>query len=358
LQKYSKIKTGFSFLDQKWGGIYPGGNYFIFGSKKSGKTILALNILEHLLNSNYKSLLITSDRKKSLEIQTSSVYFDISESISSGILKVERINENLGNIDNIKNLITENNPSILIIDEIINDSLNFVREDYVDFIEFLEENDITSLLLSKLPTDDKSKQTIKQIAINSTAIIQLQKSSARRNYSGTVIIKPNMGHFEGEFESSYKIEPEKGFITLADNEESIYKMLSNLDDSINLKEKQSFEYTNIYSVDEFKFLIESRTALSSQTGENISIISYELLNDSIESTQLCDSLRIILEKGDKICFTDSMVYILPENNDSKSIQSLSVKLDQKTLKMIDKNEKYDNVFKKKIQNLKPNYKIV
>ena len=79
MQNYSKIVTGFSFLDQKWGGVYSGGNYFIFGSRKSGKTILALNIIDHLIQNNNNVLLVTSDRLKTLEILASSIYFDFSE---------------------------------------------------------------------------------------------------------------------------------------------------------------------------------------------------------------------------------------------------------------------------------------
>ena len=121
MQKHSKIKTGFSFFDQKWGGAYPGGNYFIFGSKKSGKTILALNIIENLVQANFSTLFLTSERKKSLEIQASSVYFDIEEATQSGTLKVEKLSQGIEDLENIKNLIRDNNPSVLVIDEIIDD---------------------------------------------------------------------------------------------------------------------------------------------------------------------------------------------------------------------------------------------
>ena len=97
-----KIVTGFSFVDLKWGGVYPGGNYLIFGSKKSGKTVLALKIIEYLTQNNHNTLLLTSDRKKSLEIQTASVYFEMEEPISNGLLSVIKIDDSFADYDKIK----------------------------------------------------------------------------------------------------------------------------------------------------------------------------------------------------------------------------------------------------------------
>lgn len=357
MQKHSKIKTGFSFLDQKWGGVYQGGNYFIFGLKKSGKTILALNIIEQMVQSNLNTLLLTSERKKSLEIQASSVYFDIEEAISSSVLKVKKIDVNLNSIEKLKKIIDENNPSILVIDELVDENLIEVRNNYLELIEFLEESEITSFFLSSLPNDDDSKNFIKKIAKNSTGIIQLQKSLRKRDYSGSVIIKPNIGHFEGEFETNFKVEPVKGFITLADNESSIIDLLSKSDSSTLMPKSQDFEYSNIYSVDEFKFLVESKIALSSQTGINNNLISYELLDDSIETVELCNVLRLKLDRGDKICFTDKMIYILPENNDSLSVQKLANNLDSEICRLFGDIDNLQKFVKKTIQLLKPNFKI-
>ncbi|NLT51582.1 MAG: hypothetical protein GXX85_11770, partial [Ignavibacteria bacterium] len=38
------INSGFRFIDIKWGGIYTGGSYLLIGPKKSGRTLLALQI--------------------------------------------------------------------------------------------------------------------------------------------------------------------------------------------------------------------------------------------------------------------------------------------------------------------------
>lgn len=355
MQKHSKIKTGFSFFDQKWGGAYPGGNYFIFGSKKTGKTILALNIIENLVQANFSTLFLTSERKKSLEIQASSVYFDIEEATQNGTLKVEKLSEDIEDLENIKNLIRDNNPSVLVIDEIIDDKLKTLRENYIDFIEFLEESEITSFFLASVPTDDYTKMFVRKIAKNSTAIIQLQKNATKRNYSGSVIIKPNIGHFEGEFETTFKVEPIKGFITLADNENNIQNLLSGINNSEMFVKPQNFEYTNIYNTEEFKFLLDSKIALINKSDEKINIISYEILNNSVAPIELCNIIKEKLSKGDKICFTDKMLYILPVDNENLSANNLAAMLDKEIMAKYDNIEEY---VKKTVQLLKPNFNLV
>ena len=79
MKNISKIVSGFSFIDEKWGGVFPGGNYLVFGPMKSGKSILALNLIENFTSSGLNVLLLTSERDKNIEIQTSSLLFDMEE---------------------------------------------------------------------------------------------------------------------------------------------------------------------------------------------------------------------------------------------------------------------------------------
>lgn len=355
MHKISKIKTGFSFLDQKWGGVYTGGNYVIIGAKKSGKTILALNIIDHLVHNNFNVLFLSSERKKSLEIQSASIYFDINESIGSGILKLKKINDELKDVENLKQIIEETNPAFLIIDEITDNELESIRKDYINFLEFVEEKNITTFIISSIPQEDEDKQYLRMILKNTTGIIQLSKSSQKRNYSGAVTIKPNIGHFEGEFETSYKVEPVKGFISLADNEQSILQMFSDTQ-SMDLTQEDDFEYSNIYNIEEFEFLIESKIALSESTGKNYNIISFEILDNSIQPTEICDVLRKNLDAGDKISFNDKMVYVLPENFENESILNLSNKLDEILSKKLG-SDSLSNKLKKTLHVLNPNFKI-
>lgn len=358
LQKNSKILTGFSFFDQKWGGVYPGGNYLIFGKKKSGKTVLALNIIENLISSNYSILLLTSQRKKSLEIQASSIYFDLDEAISSGLLNIRKIEDDTSDIENLKNQINDFNPSFIFIDEVIDEPVLSLDEYYIKLLEFLECANITSFFLSSIPHDDKTEKFVSKIVKNSTAIIHLRKTSTHRNYSGTVTLKPNIGYFEGEFNTSYKVEPAKGFITLLDNEKTILEILSKAEGNQLDEQKKSFEYSNIYSVEEFEFLIESKIALSNKTGNNINIISYEIVDESIKAVELCNLLLKKLSKSDKICFTDKMVYILPEDYKTKSLHDLLAELDDQTSTFFNKEGDISNYVIKRVQLLKDNFKLL
>jgi len=357
VQNHNKILTGFSFLDHKWGGVYSGGNYFIFGSRKTGKTVLALKIIEYFSQSNYNTLLLTSERRKSLEIQASSVYFDINEAEKNGVLQIKKIDDSVNNLDKIKQLIQESNPSLIIIDEIINQKLNNIWDNYIELIEFLEDSQLTSFIISSIPTDEKSKLFVKNIAKNSTGIIQLQKSS-HRNYSGTITLKPNVGHFEGEFETTFKVEPIKGFVTTSDNESKILELIGEREIDQKVIDNENYEYSNVYGLEEFKILIDSKISLSDKTGQNISLINYEIINNSIEVVELFNVMRNKLEKGDKICFTDSMLYILPEKNEINTMQLLGGKLDEVAVKLFASSDEYNRTVKKTIKLLKPNFKII
>ena len=226
MQKHQKLFTGFNFLDQKWGGIYQGGNYLVFGPRKSGKTVLILNIIEYLTESKNNVLFLTSERKKNIEIQSSSIYFDISEKIADGNLRVLKLTRDLNILESIKTEIENIRPSFLVVDEVINANFSAIGKSYTDLLEHLENQNITSFFVSSLPMDENSRKFLKDIVRNSTGIIHLQKSVENRNYSGILKLKPNIGHFEGEFETSYKIEPIKGMITLSDNENTIMEILS------------------------------------------------------------------------------------------------------------------------------------
>ena len=132
-------------------------------------------------------------------------------------------------------------------------------------------------------------------------------------------------------------------------------MLSGINNSEIFVKPQDFEYTNIYNADEFKFLLDSKIAIINKSNEKINIISYEILNNSIAPIELCNTIKVKLSKGDKICFTDKMLYILPAENDNLAANNLSAMLDEEIIR------KFDNIdehIKKTVQLLKPNFNLV
>ncbi|MCB0747987.1 MAG: ATP-binding protein [Ignavibacteriae bacterium] len=329
MQNFSKLQTGFSFLDQKWGGVYPGGNYIIIGSKNSGKTLLALNIIEKFISMGLTVLFLSNQRKKSLEIQASSLFFNIHESLSNQNLLFFNTNEFLTSFENLNTLLEKDKPSIIFIDEIVANTFIDSIQKYLKLLEIIEQNNITLFSISSLPDNDEDKKILKEIIHNSTGIIQLQKSSDKRNYSGQLTIKPNIGHIEGEFETTYKVEPVKGFVTLADNENAILNMLSKVNSEYDyISRNQNFAYSNIYNYEEFKLLIESRKSFSVRTNNEITIIVYEIKNGFVETLELCKILQKSLKTGDKISFNNKTIYVLPEKNNSEEINNLLEKFDK------------------------------
>ena len=328
MQKFSKILTGFSFLDQKWGGIYPGGNYLIIGSKNAGKLLLSLKMIENFISIDLVTILITNQRFKNLEIQASSLNFNIESAITSE--KLFLCNDKVFQpFDSLKDFINEKNPKVIFIDNLLENSFFKSKENYIQLLEFLEQKNITLLSTASLPSNEISKKLLKEIFQFSTGIISLQRSSEKRNYSGQISIKPNIGHIEGEFETNYKIVPNKGFVTLADNENELLKMLSKVNSEYDiLSQNQKFDYTIVYDFEEFKLLVESRKSYSAKTNLQINIISYKIKNEVVEAIELSRIIQKALNTGDKISYKNNNVFVLPQSNDAEEVEKLIKTLDK------------------------------
>lgn len=329
MQKFSKILTGFSFLDQKWGGIYPGGNYLIIGSKNAGKMLLSLKMIENFISIDLATILITNQRFKNLEIQASSLNFNIESLITSE--KLFLCNDEIFQpFDSLKDFINVKNPKVIFIDNLLENSFFKSKENYIQLLEFLEQKNITLISTASLPSNEISKKLLKEIFQFTTGIISLQRSSEKRNYSGHLSIKPNIGHIEGEFETNYKIVPNKGFVTLADNENELLQMLSKVNSEYDiLSQNQKFDYTIVYDFEEFKLLVESRKSYSIKSNSQINIISYKVKNEVVEAFELSRIIQRSLNTGDKISYKNNNVYVLPQSNDTEVIEKL--------IKSVDKN---------------------
>lgn len=313
--------------------------------------------MKTLIQQDYNILLLTSQRYKALEIQSSSIYFDLDDSVSSGLLKIKKIDDSFNDFEDITNLISEIKPAFVIIDEISDRKLNSIHHRLIEFLESLEESDITSFFIASVSKDDYSKNLIRKLASNTTAIIHLQKSLNKRDYSGIVTLKPNIGYFEGEFETSYKIEPIKGFITLSDNERKIIEMFSRVSENDNGKAKH-FNYSNLYEFEEFEFLIESKVALAEKTGKKIYIIKYQMINDVINVDKLCSLFLEKLELSDKICCYNNEIYILPDESTDISPKKIIHELDEEIKKLIDQPHDVDKYFVKNVHILNNNFKLI
>ena len=355
MKNISKIISGFSFIDEKWGGIYPGGNYLVFGPIKSGKSIFALNLVEYFSNSGVSVLYLTSERDKTIEIQTSSLLFDINEPIEKGFLSIQKLDNSFSDYAKIKNIILEKNPVILIIDEIINRDLREISSRYNDFISFLEKLNITSFFISSIPKNENLKSFLKHIVRCSTGIVYLKKNIRRKDISGTLTIRPNIGHFEGEFQTSYKLMPGRGIVT--EPQEITTESNRITDEDSKSVSKNNFEYTNLYNVDEFDILIESKKTFIGKSEFLQYIIIYELVNKDFDIEQVTRRVGEILDIADKYCENKNRILIMPDNSDLDLIENLTGKIDNSLKSYFKTEDNLSNFMKKNIQILKSNFTI-
>ncbi len=360
--KFSKISTGFNFLDKNWGGVYLGGNYLIFGPRKSGKTLLTLKILEYLANKNSTCLFITNERKKSLEIQASSLYFDIEDFISNGLIKVEILKDKTSDFDNLIEFVKQSNPSFLFIDEITKFvnviNTNDFNSAYINFLEFLENNDITAFFNAASVREKNAKFVIQTLAKNSAGIIQIIPNANEQHYNGTVTLKPNIGHIEGEFTAEYKIEPINGFVVeeKVDLSSIINKGVDKTAVS-HLMNTEGFNYSNIYTIDDFKLILESQKSYVHNTNKTINVIEYSFNKDKIDAENLSEIIKKTLSRSDKISFTSDKVYILLSEKSSSKLKRILSKLDNIIQLEFNRIKDLDNILIRKTHLLKNNFSI-
>ncbi len=200
---------------------------------------------------------------------------------------------------------------------------------------------------------------MKEIVQFATGIIQLRKTSDKRNYSGQITIKPNVGHIEGEFETTYKIEPEIGFVTLADSENKILNMLSRVsEDYHKVSSKKDFEYSNVYDYEEFKILIESKKSFVKNTNKEVFLISYEIKNGTLETIELANVLKSSLNEEDKISYKEKMIYIFPKNNSEAEVQKMLAQLDKSIENKLNDRIDTGKMIARRKQLLTSNYKLI
>lgn len=324
-----KITTGITFIDNNWGGFYPGGNYLFYGPKRTGKRLIGLKIVQHFFLSAQNILLITTERNKSLQIQAESINFDIEKAIDKKLLLIKRFQENSVDKNIIKNLVKEFSPKLIIFDEItelisFNNLKSFISE-YDSLMEVLEENNILSLFITSLPKSNNSKLIIQQVIKNSVGIIQLKPNLIDKKYSGTISLKPLIGHIEGEFNSEYKIEPQKGLVFQKDldaflNEKSVEKL--NMKETKKSNDFSEINYSNIYNFDEFRILLDLKSASVESSGKKFSLVIYEINTDRINPEELCKLISQIVDIGDKLTCFGNKIYILFSERKQFEIKNL------------------------------------
>jgi circadian clock protein KaiC len=349
--------TGIPIVDSAWGGFYHGGTYLLVGEKKSGKTLLSLQYAVESAKNKQVCLYFTNSRPKDLMIHAASIDIDLENYINQNSIIVVRVapptettefksrDEFLSDyLRDIISVINQYNPTRIIFDELTPyveyENVNSLRDSYGSMIESIEDLGITSLLILREPAAQSSKMIFNVLNSYATGIIQLHKSEdSEEQQPGIIDITPNIGHTEGKFKANYFIEPYKGIttdfkITKRATRENVLpditELMPNKTSRVNIPE---YLIPNIYSINDFKLIVNNQIALYKTTGQMFTVLSLRLNSTSqshsrISFDQLSYSVKIAAHKKDKICTIDEKIYILITNSDDKLIDAFISKVHQ------------------------------
>lgn len=327
------IKSGFSFIDKKWGGIYRGGGYLIVGARKSGRTLLSLKFAIESIKQSERCLFFTTMRPKDLMIQATTLDFDLQKYMNSNSIIVVRVSPPTEvndaydpdqymkeYINDIISVSDQYKPDRIIFDELTPyigfKNLDILEDIFTNMLETIENKNITSFFIIGEPATEKSNEIVSMLSDNVTGTIYLEKSSFKTEgkfHSGTAILSPNVGHTEGKFDTQYWIEPKKGIV--------VESTQNSERDQEKQDEIQSDQFSsisglfNIYNSDDFSLILNNQIALYQTTGNKFNFLSFRLnemglLDSKFAVHQLRNLISISVKKRDKLCIIDDKIVML------------------------------------------------
>jgi circadian clock protein KaiC len=382
-EKIQVIPSGIPLVDLTWGGFYRGGTYFLFGPKKSGRTILALQFAKHAVKEKETCLYFTSVRPKDLMINAAAIDFDLQNCMNQNSVVVVRVtppknveltkdpdtylSEYIRDIDKVVN---QYNPSRIVFDELTPfigfKNLDLLSDVFLETIEPIEDKGIISLQILGEPATPAAQQVMDSLLNLSTGFISLQKKGnfANKEEPGLMKIYPNVGHTEGRFSADYFIEPytgiqidyhpfnSKGFTQSVYNKREYVKL-----SDIRVDEK-SHSPINVYPVDDFKLILNNQIAFYKSTNEPFTLVSIKLhegaeQNNLLTINQLQNAIRLSVDKKDKICTVRNKVLVLftkEEKEISNFIGQIITNLPNNTPHYINKITRFISLYSVKVAN--------
>jgi circadian clock protein KaiC len=355
-RKIQLLPSGIPLVDNAWGGFYVGGTYLLIGQKKSGRSLLGLQFAFECVKQKGICLYLTSSRPKELMINAASIDFDLQYYMQQNsiiLVKVavpekneeKSIDESLTEFfKDIIPLVEQYQPAKIIFDEITPfvefKNIKYLQEVFLDTTEAIEDSGVTSLLILSDPAVSETTSIVETLAECSTGIIYLQKheDGDKRITGGKMIITPNIGHAEGQFSANYLIEPYKGIVTdfkkkprdivipESVNLETKYKSLADI-----VTSSEKIFFSNLYSIDDFYLVLNNQIAKFKTTGEPFFLVSFRLNPEAEKQglftiTQLQNTIRLSIEKKDKICIINNKIIILIAGEDPKNLLNLIAKI--------------------------------
>jgi circadian clock protein KaiC len=349
------IKSGFSLIDRKWGGIYKGGGYLIVGPRKSGRTLLSLKFAIETLKQAERCLFFTTMRPKDLMIQAASLNFDLQKYMNSNSIIVVRVSPpndvydaydpDQYMTDYINDIITVANqyePDRLIFDELTPyigfKRLDLLEDVFTNMLETIENKNITSFFVVGEPATEKSKTIVSILSDNVTGTIYLEKSEKKKDNkfnSGIVVLSPNVGHTEGQFTSEYWIEPQKGIVIEGDDEQEESEEKPKEETEVVQAEEthppEVSELVNIYNIDDFRLILNNQIALYQTTGQRLNLLSFKLdhiaqVKGLLSLSQLKRIISLSIQKRDKLCMIGEKVVVLLVRSSKESMSKMLSKI--------------------------------
>ena len=350
-----KIPSGFSFIDNNWGGMYRGGSYLVVGPRKSGRTLMGLQMALEAAKSSEICLYFTLMRPKDLMIQAASLNFDIQSYMNQNLIIVVRVAppndiNDLYNPDeylveylnDIVTVVDQYHPARIVFDELTPfvgfKNLEYLKDSFVKTLESIEERDITSMFIISEPATQKAQSIVDGLAEFVTAVVHLKKEknpSGERSQNGVVLISPNVGHNEGQFSAPYRIEPYKGvttdFTPLTHITEEFVPLMHGINDYNPITKveipSEPYAYSNVYNYTDFLLILNNQIALFKSTGQTFNLISFKLdtaaqIRGLLSLNQLQLAVRLAVSKKDKICIIDNKVIVLLVRGNLKSVIDL------------------------------------
>ncbi len=351
------FRSGIPIVDSAWGGFYHGGTYLLVGEKKSGKSLLSLQYAVEAAKNKQVCLYFTNSRPKDLMIHAASIDIDLENYINQNTIIVVRVAQPIETTEfksrdeflndylhDIISVINQYNPVRIIFDELTPyveyENLNNLREAFGSMVETIEDMGITSLLILREPAAQSSKMIFNVLNSFATGIIQLHKSEeSEEQQPGVIDITPNIGHTEGKFKANYFIEPYKGITTdfkitkRSTRENQLPEITELIPNKTGSENSPQYLVPNIYSINDFKLIVNNQIALYKTTGQKFTILSLSLnpfsqTQSKISFDQLSYSVKLAVHKKDKICTIDDKIYILITKSDDKLVDDLIAKVHQ------------------------------
>ena len=354
-RKIQILPSGISFIDKKWGGFYRGGTYLLIGSRKSGKTLMALQYALECAKQKEVCLFFTSIRPKDLMIMAASIDFDLQYYMNKNLIIVIRVapptelyndvNQDEFLVEYLNDIVTvvdQHRPNKIVFDELTQfigfSNLESLNQAFRQTTEIIEESGITSLYILGQPAASSSRAIVETLSYSATGIITLDKSDdiegESKSEGGFITITPNVGHTEGKFTAQYFIEPYKGITTEKTADLNVKTPTTPLKESKKYTSLSDIEIpdekyvsSSFYSVEDFKLILNNQIALFKSTGQSFSVISFKLddvvvKKNLLTMNQLQNAIRLSTDKKDKICVIEDKVLVLLTRGEQKSTNSL------------------------------------